>query len=491
MVVIKVTPSPPPTLVKQLQHQFAARLPAVAKALTPSTTTTRVGVFCVQDNTCLGICLGGMTGRILSSPSKTVAKIDTLFLSPSLRGQRVGSSILQAFESAASAASATSISLVSLSYQAPKFYKRNGYTAVHEQQGWPGSASNVWLEKTLDDASSSSSGTPETTQTGEGGWSLVTQVGEEEINEEFVAVVEEGLSGHNAKAWEAMSLPFSPTSPTAPAPGVGPSILVTASLPPAEGEGGEEVVGMVYGSRMFDFFQISLLAVDPSHTRTYVATSMMASLRQHLLDASPWDRTRVLTLTVPPLLAEDEGLASALSSMSFVKTFDSPDKHGVLWEGASAGALAVVEEVESLHRFFTSWFNGTLPDQDDAFARFPDRTADEFFIVQPGGVEYDREGIVARVRGLYGFAADSPVLISVENVRVTRVRNTYSTFLVSYEEWQGPQEGGDGGGEGGEGVERKGRRSSALFSFTSGGGGGGVMPLWLSVHETWLPEAVN
>ena len=126
-------------------------------------------------------------------------------------------------------------------------------------------------------------------------------------------------------------------------------------------------------------------------------------------------------------------------------------------------------EVVELHRFFEQWFNGELPDTDEAYARFASVMAEGFEIISPAGVAMKRDVILDAVRVGYGKEPESKIWI--ENHRHLF---TYSDLsLVTYEEWQGT------------GDKQHGRLSTALLRITKN------TPnnlQWLHVHETWLPE---
>ena len=60
-------------------------------------------------------------------------------------------------------------------------------------------------------------------------------------------------------------------------------------------------------------------------------------------------------------------------------------------------------EIEALHDFFTGWFNGTLPESGEVFARgLADHLHPDFEIVLPSGTVHDRDGILIPVHQAWG-----------------------------------------------------------------------------------------
>jgi len=130
-------------------------------------------------------------------------------------------------------------------------------------------------------------------------------------------------------------------------------------------------------------------------------------------------------------------------------------------------------EVAELHHFFQQWFNGELPDTDQALERFAGVMANGFHIVSPDSSVRDRKAILAAVRRAHGAGRGEAGLITFE-IRNHHHRHTLGdTALVTYEEWQ-KQSG-----------EWRGRLSSAWLQAK----GGTPNDLhWLHVHETWLRD---
>ncbi len=64
-------------------------------------------------------------------------------------------------------------------------------------------------------------------------------------------------------------------------------------------------------------------------------------------------------------------------------------------------------EIETLHDFFTAWFNGTLPATGEIFAQgLADHLHPDFEIVLPSGTVHDRDGLLTPVRQAWGTNPD-------------------------------------------------------------------------------------
>ncbi len=74
-------------------------------------------------------------------------------------------------------------------------------------------------------------------------------------------------------------------------------------------------------------------------------------------------------------------------------------------------------EIERLHDFFTGWFNGTLPESGEVFARgLGDHLHPDFEIVLPSGTVHDLDGILTPVRQAWGTNPDFRTV--VRDVRI-------------------------------------------------------------------------
>lgn len=80
-----------------------------------------------------GQAAGGAVGRTWGA----CCELLELWVSPALRGAGVGSELLAAFEQRARERGCTMFYLTTLSYQAPDFYRRHGYTVTAEIAGYP------------------------------------------------------------------------------------------------------------------------------------------------------------------------------------------------------------------------------------------------------------------------------------------------------------------------------------------------------------------
>jgi len=128
-----------------------------------------------------------------------------------------------------------------------------------------------------------------------------------------------------------------------------------------------------------------------------------------------------------------------------------------------------VREVEELHRFFTAWFRGELPAEDEAFARFAGVLSPSFEILPPDGGTLDRDEILASVRGAHGAHAGTDFRIWIEDASARWLGD--GMLEATYEEWQTSA------------GETRGRRSRALLRQHTGAPNG---VQWVRVEETWL-----
>lgn len=138
-------------------------------------------------------------------------------------------------------------------------------------------------------------------------------------------------------------------------------------------------------------------------------------------------------------------------------------------EGTLISTDACVREIEDLHGFFEAWFVGSLPETEQAFARFEQVLAETFVIIGPGGLEFDRSGILERVRQGYGSKASGEFALWIENVRLRECGE--DRCLATYEEWQR------------SGDTTRGRISTVVFGARSDAPNGVE---WRHLQETWL-----
>lgn len=127
----------------------------------------------------------------------------------------------------------------------------------------------------------------------------------------------------------------------------------------------------------------------------------------------------------------------------------------------------VLEEVESLHRFFEGWFSGTLP-QSELESEFLGRFEPGFVLISPTGGILTLKELAASLLASHGTSPD--FRISIDHVKVRSVSGGH--ILATYEEWQ---QGGLASAQG-----KNARITTVVFSD--------VEPLrWAHVHETWKP----
>jgi len=130
-------------------------------------------------------------------------------------------------------------------------------------------------------------------------------------------------------------------------------------------------------------------------------------------------------------------------------------------------------EIEGLHAFFTGWFEGTLPDDDEAFARVAGALGDDFELISPDGRRRDREAILASIRA--GHGDHDEFAIEIRHVRLRW--SSGGLALVTYEEWQTA-----------DGAPPGGRISSAWFREAARAPEG---VRWVHLHETALPRPAD
>mmetsp|Transcript_42167 Transcript_42167/g.84507 ORF Transcript_42167/g.84507 Transcript_42167/m.84507 type:complete len:174 (-) Transcript_42167:74-595(-) len=135
---------------------------------------------------------------------------------------------------------------------------------------------------------------------------------------------------------------------------------------------------------------------------------------------------------------------------------------------------AAVKEVVGLHVFFQEWFNGELPDTDEAFARFNDSFAEDFQMVVPSGNTVLFSGLKQSLRAAHGRdKTRGGIRIWIENAAARKI--SPGAYMVQYQEWQQLV-----------GAEKKGRISTAIFREKPSEGRDAGLE-WVGVHETWLP----
>ena len=92
-----------------------------------------------------GNALGGITGR----SSLGLLFIDLVWLAPELRSQGLGKELLSRFEIEGKKRGCIAAVLYTISFQAPDFYKKNGWEVFGEVSCKPDGTSRVFMTKTL------------------------------------------------------------------------------------------------------------------------------------------------------------------------------------------------------------------------------------------------------------------------------------------------------------------------------------------------------
>ncbi|WP_372626757.1 GNAT family N-acetyltransferase [Arsukibacterium sp.] len=92
-----------------------------------------------------GEVIAGAAGRTFGN----WLQINTLWVSESLRGQQIGSKILQAIELAAKKRGCVNCLLDTLNFQAMPFYKKHGYQVQWIQENYPKTGCKYYMVKQL------------------------------------------------------------------------------------------------------------------------------------------------------------------------------------------------------------------------------------------------------------------------------------------------------------------------------------------------------
>lgn len=124
-------------------------------------------------------------------------------------------------------------------------------------------------------------------------------------------------------------------------------------------------------------------------------------------------------------------------------------------------------EIVGVHDFFAAWFQGDVPDIDEAYARFADALHPDFTMVVTTGVVLDRQAVLGFVRNAHSSrSADFRIEIREFESRAVGA----DSALVTYEEWQF------------EGDELLSARTSTAYFVTDPAAPLGVA--WRHLHET-------
>jgi GNAT superfamily N-acetyltransferase len=92
-----------------------------------------------------GPVVGGLSGRTYWD----WLEIDDLFVPENLRGQGLGSSLLQTAETMAIGRGARHCFLSTFAFQARSFYEKHGYSVPGRLEGYPPGTTYYWMRKEL------------------------------------------------------------------------------------------------------------------------------------------------------------------------------------------------------------------------------------------------------------------------------------------------------------------------------------------------------
>ena len=99
-------------------------------AVAPLTEVRQLAAFATDET---GTVVGGAVGRTWGS----CCELMQLWVAPELRSHGVGSQLLQDFEANARTRGCSTFYLTTLSFQAPEFYRRHGYSVLAQIAGYP------------------------------------------------------------------------------------------------------------------------------------------------------------------------------------------------------------------------------------------------------------------------------------------------------------------------------------------------------------------
>ena len=92
---------------------------------------------------------GEITAGLIGSTHGNWLSVKYLWVSESLRGQRIGSQLLETAEQAAKERGCKYSFLDTFSFQAPEFYQKHGYREVFALEQYPISGKRFYFTKTL------------------------------------------------------------------------------------------------------------------------------------------------------------------------------------------------------------------------------------------------------------------------------------------------------------------------------------------------------
>lgn len=123
---------------------------------------------------------------------------------------------------------------------------------------------------------------------------------------------------------------------------------------------------------------------------------------------------------------------------------------------------ACMHEVLEQHRLMTDWLAGTVPQTPEVFGDISEVLADGFVSITTDGKLRPRGDLLEDLWNAHGVMGET-FSIEIRNA-VVRVSEP-PVYLLTYKEWR-----------------YDGRLTTALMRVRDAG-----RPLWLHVHETWLP----
>ncbi len=109
-------------------------------AVAPLTEVRQLAAFATDE---AGTVVGGAIGRTWGQ----CCELLQLWVAPELRSSGVGSRLLHEFEAHARARGCSIFYLTTLSYQAPEFYRKLGYTVLAQIAGYPNSIVKFLMHK--------------------------------------------------------------------------------------------------------------------------------------------------------------------------------------------------------------------------------------------------------------------------------------------------------------------------------------------------------
>jgi GNAT superfamily N-acetyltransferase len=188
-----------------------------------------------------GKVVGGAVGRTWGA----CCELEQLWVDEVARHQGWGSQLLRAFEDRARERGCRIFYLTTLSFQAPEFYRRHGYTAISQIGGHPQSISKIVMHKV--DVPGQAGGSTAISSL----HLRLSDVAEESVRQRIVAP----LAEYNLQA---------------AGPGHGRPVVITL-----EDEAGE-IVGGLWGYTGYEWLFTQLLAVPASHRRQGLGQRLLA-----------------------------------------------------------------------------------------------------------------------------------------------------------------------------------------------------------------------